>query len=619
MQSGMPAFQFASTWSNIGNGNTGSPFLFRDNQYVANANLSWIRGAHAFRFGGDFMNQQINHFQPQGGTFQTARGTFDFNGNATALQNGVAANRFNSWADFLLGLPSRAGKVEQLRDPNSLRIPVYAWYAQDQWQVSRKLTANFGVRWEYYPFPTRDWGGVSRFDPSNGLVYIGGAGTTPLDTGVDNGKGQFVPRLGLAYRLDNKTVIRSGYGISADPRTFINFRDAFPINFAWEIPQVTFNGATNPFIPVTTLRLGLQPDLYRQPVDLTQGTIKLQGGTGSNTVPKNVLRKYIQSWNFMVQRQLPSDVVAQAGYVGTRATGQMANVALNASAPGTGNAGRALYPQFGLTADINIIEPYKTATYDALQTQVVKRWKASQVGLVYTFSKAINYADNDANPRIQWQPAADLNRGPAQYDRTHNFQTYWVLEGPFGKGHRWATSGIASKLLENWQLNGILSAMSGFPITLVQNNAANLNAASSAQVPDQVTANVSILGGVGPGRPWFDPAAFAAVSIPSNQPQRFGNAGRNNIRGPGFFNTDLSLFRTFDIKERVEMQFRAEALSVFNHPNFALGLQWDGNNNVSDLSQFGIINYTVGGNMASGNSGKGTGERQFRFGLRVSF
>jgi hypothetical protein len=619
MQSGMPAFQFASTWSNIGNANTGSPFLFRDNQYVANANLSWIKGAHALRFGLDFMNQQINHFQPQGGTFQTARGTFDFNGNATALQNGTAANRFNSWADFLLGLPSRAGKVEQLRDPNSLRIPIYAWYVQDQWQVSRKLTANFGVRWEYYPFPTRDWGGVSRFDPSNGLVYIGGGGTTPLDTGVDNGKGQLVPRLGLAYRLDNKTVIRSGYGISADPRTFINFRDAFPINFAWEIPQATFNGATNPYIPVTTLRLGLQPDLYRQPVDLTQGTIKLQGSTGTNTVPKNVMRKYIQSWNFIIQRQLPADVVAEAGYVGTRATGQMANVALNASAPGTGNAGRTLYPQFGLTADINIIEPYKTATYDALQTQVVKRWKASQLGVVYTFSKAINYADNDANPRIQWQPAADLNRGPAQYDRTHNFQTYWVLEGPFGKGHRWATSGIASKLLENWQLNGILSAMSGFPTTLVQNNAANLNAASSGQVPDQVKANVGILGGVGPGRPWFDPAAFAAVSIPSNQPQRFGNAGRNNVRGPGFFNTDLSLFRTFDIKERVQMQFRAEALNVFNHPNFALGLQWDGNNNVSDPSQFGIINYTVGGNMASGNSGKGTGERQFRFGLRISF
>ncbi len=617
-QSGIPAFQFTG-WSNLGNANTGSPFVFRDNQYVANANLSWNKSNHTFRFGWEFWNQQINHFQPQGGTFQTTRGTFVFDGNATALQNGAPADRFNSWAAFLLGLPSRAGKVEQLRDPNSLRIHIWAWYAQDQWQVTRKLTMTLGARWEYYPFPTRDWGGVSRFDPSNGLVYIGGAGTTPLDTGVDSGKGQIVPRVGLAYRLNDVTVIRTGYGMSPDPRTFINFRDAFPINFAWEIPQATLNGATNPYIPVTTLRLGLQPELYRQPVDLTQGTIRLQGGTGTNTVPKDAMRKYIQSWNFIVEHEFGGNLVANAGYVASRATGQMSNVNINAGAPGTGNAGRALFPQFGLTADINEIEPYKTATYDALQTQLVKRWGGSQFGAVYTFSKTINYADNDSNPRIQWMPAAQLNRGPASYDRTHNFDTYWVLNSPFGTGHRWVTSGFGGKLLKDWQLNGVLSAMSGLPITLVQSNPLNLNAGGSSQVPDQVTTSVAILGGVGPRQPWFDPSAFAPVNIPAGQPQRFGTAGRNNVRAPRLFNTDLSLFRTFNVTERVHLQFRAESLNVFNHPNFGLGQQFDGNNNVSDPSQFGIINYTVGTNGVSGFSGKGVGERQFRFGTRVFF
>src|SRR5450759_1548896 len=160
---------------------------------------------------------------------------------------------------------------------------------------------------------------------------------------------------------------------------------------------------------------------------------------------------------------------------------------------------------------------------------------------------------------------------------------------------------------------------SGLPVTILQNNAINLNAGGSGQVPDQVKAQVAILGGVGPGKPWFDPAAFAPVNIPAGQQQRFGNAGRNNVRGPGLFNTDVGLFRTLDVTEQFKVQFRAEALNVFNHPNFALGLQWDGNNNVSDLSQFGIINYTVGSNMASGNSGKGTGERQLRFGLRLFF
>jgi hypothetical protein len=266
-----------------------------------------------------------------------------------------------------------------------------------------------------------------------------------------------------------------------------------------------------------------------------------------------------------------------------------------------------------------MIMPYKTATYDALQSQIVKRFGSSQVGAVYTFSKAINYADNDANPRIQWMPDAQRNRGPAGYDRAHNFQTYWVVDAPFGKGKKWANDGMAGKLFGGWQLNGMLGAQSGLPVFIQQGNAGNLNAGGSGQIPDQVKAEVAILGGIGAGKPWFDTSAFAPVNIPSGQPQRFGNAGRNNVRAPGFFNMDMGLFRTFSVKEKVNMQFRAEALNVLNHPNFGMGLQWDGNNNISDPANFGIVNYTVGANLASGNSGKGAGERQFRFAVRVSF
>ena len=152
-----------------------------------------------------------------------------------------------------------------------------------------------------------------------------------------------------------------------------------------------------------------------------------------------------------------------------------------------------------------------------------------------------------------------------------------------------------------------------------KSNNFNLNAGSSGQVPDQVKSTVEILGNIGGGKPYFDTSAFAQVNIPSGQPQRFSNAGRNNVRGPKLFNTDMSLFRTFGVGERVKLQFRAESLNIFNHPNFGMGLQFDGNNNVSDPSQFGIISYTVGPNNASGFSGKGAGERQFRFGMRVSF
>ncbi|MEP7337173.1 MAG: TonB-dependent receptor, partial [Acidobacteriota bacterium] len=351
LQGGIPAFQITG-WGNLGNPNTGNPFLFRDNQYVGTANLSWLRGAHSLRFGFDYQNQQLNHFQPQGGTFQTVRGTFTFNGNATRLQNGPTPSdtRYNSWADFLLGLPNTAGKVDQLRNPNALRMVSYALYARDHWQATRKLTITYGLRWERYPFPDKDNTGINRFDPADGNVYTGGLSGVPRDTGASSGPGHFLPRFGIAYRISEKMVVRAGYGQSTDPRPFIDFRNAYPIVNAWAMPAIVFNGATNTFIPVTTLRQGLINASVAP--DLSQGILKLPANSGTTTYPKEEMRKYIQSWNLMVERELPWKFTGQGGYVGTRAVGQMGFININAAAPGTGNAGRAL-ARFGLTADIN--------------------------------------------------------------------------------------------------------------------------------------------------------------------------------------------------------------------------------------------------------------------------
>ncbi len=603
LQGGIPSFQFTGTWANLGNPNTGNPFLFRDNQYVATANLSWLKGAHGLRFGVDFQNQHINHFQPQGGTFQTVRGTFQFNGNSTRLQNGPAPAdiRYNAWADFLLGLPAAAGKVDQLRNPNSLRLKSYAFYARDHWQATRNLTLTYGLRWERYPFPDKDNTGINRFDPATGNVITGGLEGVPRDTGAASGVGQFLPRIGIAYRLDEKTVLRGGYGQSADPRPFIDFRNAYPIVNAWAMPQRTFNGATNAFLPVTTFRQGLINSSV--PPDLTKGVLKLPSNTGTTTYPDTPMRKEIHSFNVIVERELSNRFTAQVGYVGTRAVGQMGFININAGAPGTGNAGRALFPLFGLTADINEIIPYKTTTYDALQSELKGRFGSSLLGVVYTFSKAINYADNDANPRIQYMPEAERNRGLASYDRTHNFQSYGVYDLPFGHGRRWLNDGFASYLLGGFQLNGIMSIMSGTPFYVVQGNGGNLNAGGSQQVPDQVKSDVKKLGGIGTGNPYFDTTAYAAVNIPAGQPQRFGNAGRNNLRGPGFFNVDLSLFRTISLTERFRLQFRAEALNALNHPNFS-----NPGADISNAGAFGFITSTTG-----------IGERNIRLGARLSF
>ncbi len=622
LQGGVPAFQINGGWTNIGNDNTGNPFLFRDNQYVATANLSWLKGPHSFRFGFDFLNPQLNHFQPQGGSFQTVRGSFAFSGTATRQQGNASSNAesqlFHSWADFLLGLPSQAGKVDQLRNPNSVYWKQYALYARDHWQIGRRITLTYGLRWELFGVPRKDHTGINRFDPDTGLVVTGGLSGIPFNSGVSTGTGQFLPRVGIAFRWNDKTVLRGGFGQSADPRPFQDVRNAYPIANIWSMPAIKLNGADNSFIPVTTLRQGLiNPSA---PPDLTKGLLPLPANTGTTTFPKTPMRKEINSFNFFIERELPAKFVANVGYVGTRAVGQMGFININAGPPGTGNSGRPLFIKFGLTADINSIIPYATTTYDGLQVLVTRRWANSQFGAAYTWSKTINFADNDGGPRIQYLPAKQLNRGLASYDRASNLEMYGVYDLPFGKGQRWAKDGWANKVLGGFQVSGVMTLMSGLPIYVIQGSAPNLLAGGSGQVPDQLNPVIRILGGIGtPAQrglasgPWFDNTVqgltIQGVTCATNcawaleNGAKFGNTGRNTLRGPGFFETDLSIYRTFSISESVKFQLRAEALNATNHANFS-----NPTNDVSNAS-FGYITSTYGPNQS----------RQWRLGARLSF
>ena len=189
---GTPGFTLTQGgWNGVGNIDTGNPFQFRDNQYVANANLSMSSGPHDMRFGFEHTRSGLNHFQPQGGAFQNPRGAFQFNGSVTALNGGPTANKANSLADFLLGLSSRTGKSVQNSIPNSLRFRTFSAYARDRWQLTPKLTVNYGLRWEYYPFATADNGkGVKLFDPNTGNVLIGGFANTPVNKVLEVGDGQ---------------------------------------------------------------------------------------------------------------------------------------------------------------------------------------------------------------------------------------------------------------------------------------------------------------------------------------------------------------------------------------------------------------------------------------------
>jgi Carboxypeptidase regulatory-like domain/TonB dependent receptor len=598
LQGGYPRFNI-SGFSALGNPNVSNPFLFRDNQYVAVGNVGWFRGAHSFRFGAEYAYYTINHFQPQAAF--GPRGGFNFTGGLTALNGGAAPNLYNGFADFLLGQANGMGKDVQNINPAAVRMPSYGFYARDQWQVNRKLTLNYGMRYEYYPFATRDHRGGERYDASINRVLIGGLGSTPRDTGVDVGWGQIAPRLGIAYRATEKTVFRVGYGISIDPNSFRSMRDAYPATISTQ-----FSGTTS-FLAAGNLRTGIPAVV---PPDVSSGSILLPAAVGTVTFPQVFNRGYIQSFNATIQRELMKNMTLQVAYVGTRAIRQTAPININASTGiGRGNADRALFPAFGLIGNINQLTPFNTSNYNAFQMQLTKRLSGtSQLGLAYTRSKAISWSDN-SDSGLTWNTPSEWrrNRAVAGFDRPNNLQIFGIYELPFGKGQQYATGKLASAILGGWQLNGIFSAFSGTPFT-VASAGASLNSQGNTQTADQVVATVDYPKQIGRGASYFDPLAFAPVTA-----VRYGNTGRNLLRGPGVINLDGSLFRNFNVTERFRLQFRAEVFNVsntaaFNNPGATVsGATRNSSGQITALNGYTEI-----------TSAQAT-ERQFRLALKILF
>jgi hypothetical protein len=645
---GIPAFQFA-TFSNLGNAGTGNPFLFRDNQYLGGANITWVHNRHNVRGGIAYTHVQLNHFQPQGGTFQTARGTFGFtgvgseqvtcSGSTCSATDPPTTLQYASYADFLLGLPFQVGKAVQNSNVNGLRWSTWAFYARDQWQVTPKLSLTYGLRWEYYPMAYSDHGGARVLDTSTMNVLIGGNGGVPVDNGVDVGHGLFLPRVGIAYRPTEKTVLRAGYGINADSNNWRFLRNAYPAATISTFVGTTYTQAGGSgFAPGGTLTgfnaVGpysyLPAGITLIPIpDISSGKIPLANNTGTTTIPLNFRRGYMHSYNAAIEQQFPGDFVSTISYVGSRAIRPLTNMNVNPAPfclPGStscnvtlGTAGRILNSAFhGTWGDINQLTPYGNNYYDALQTRLTHRLAStSQVGIVYTWSKSINFQDNEELGFIIWPypPYLKLNKALAGFDRTHNFQVYGIYDLPFGRGKRWATSGISSAVFGGWRLSGIFSAISGSPFNVTDTNSGTFNSPGNTLTPNLV-APINITRGKPFASPaactsnacrYFDPSSFAHVAIPGV----LGTTGRSPIRGPGYLNLDMTVNRDFKVTERLHFQFEASAFGVTNTPHFG--------NPTSDLnsSNFGKITSTLAVTNASlGGSG---GERQWWFGGRITF
>ncbi len=534
--------------------------------YEYTGNVSKIAGAHTIRAGADYMTMKPQHIELR-------ENRFIFNGASTILNGGPGANSYNNLSDFLLGRFNSAYQWKQILQPYLL-MPTknFAMYVRDQWQVSRKLTLNFGVRWEKYPVPNRDTTGIYLWDIPNNTVQVCGEGGTPRDCGIKVSNKIFAPSFGVAYRPTEKFVIRAGYSLSpAQDSMGRGQMQAFP----GEV-RLDMNPANSSYGSAGALIGGFP--LIPYPVG-TNGAYVIPPSTGnlsSINSNKNYVRGYYQSYNFTIQREFAWGLLGQVGYVGTHSVHLQRSLNINYGQVGGGTASQPLF-KFNNTSSGSTLFFDGTAKYNSLQATLTKRLSQGlSLNAAYTYSKYISLASSIRIPEYNFR-----NMYTAGGDRTHHLIVSGSYELPFGRGKAIGQQPVAAAILGGWSVNGIFNRWSGAPFT-VSSSASSCNCPGNSQTADLINPNVKVVGrGVGGtvtsanlANAYFDPLAYRAVTG-----ARFGTGGFNQLRGPGISNLDMSVFRTFTMTERFRLQFRAEALNVSNSPHMA-----NPNGNVSHMS-----------------------------------
>ncbi|HET8547033.1 MAG TPA: TonB-dependent receptor [Bryobacteraceae bacterium] len=571
-----------------------------NNVWQVSDNVSHIHGSHTLKFGVDYRYQQTNGADPA-----NSQGRFSFTNLETA-QPGVN-NTGHAWASFLLGAVNAARYTELVVVPG-LRYKYFAWYVQDDWKISPKLTLNVGLRHEIFFPRTERFRNLSGFDPdlanpgANGrpgaLAFLGeGAGRNGRSSFADTDFRAFGPRFGFAYSMTDRTVLRGGYGISyaaGNAAAGLRQSQGFSLGFnAQPTPASTNAGVT----PAFYIDDGF-PHNYRRPpvIDpaFANGSDIAYMGRGDGRVP------YFQNWAFNVQRELPASVLAEVGYVGVKGT-RLGNNLINVNeldpkylSLGTlltrniadpavvaagfsrpyptfnGSLAQALrpYPQFG-----NIVSrsnPNGNSTYHALQTKLEKRLSRGVTFLAaYTWSKSISDSDIIAGlgPAGQTYYNRRLEKAISTNDIPHNFALSYVWDLPFGRGRAFLNGGVLATALGGWTFTGIHQYQSGRPIVLTANVWHPLSGHGILR-PDVVQGAQRQLEyeKFDPAvNLWINPAAFR---VPAQY--RYGTSARSwgDLRADGFMNESFGLIKRTPITERVNLTFRAEFFNALNRTVF---------------------------------------------------
>ena len=499
---------------------------------------TWMRGEHQIKFGIDLMMPMSNEYFDVAPTRGNLRFQATFTGNA--------------FGDFLLGYPNRAELTNVFVVNQELWSS--SFYVQDDWKPTDKLTLNLGLRYDFMPPATEKDNRLANFDPAgSGRLVFASDGTLAERALVNPDKNNFAPRVGAVYRINDKTLLRGGYGMFFNQFERIGSEDQLALNPPGLL-NIQVNSATGATTPVFLMRDGF-PASYLDPSNLVIRNLKLRAAVADSP------RTMVQQFGGGVERELTGNMVVSADVIGSFTKNLAVLRNLNQPLRGTLDANGAVpYPNFG---NIQAREMNGEANYKGVDLSFEKRFGDGYgYRTSYTIGEARDQAPEHLNASSgRAQNTRDLEswEGPSDFDIRHRFVANFIAELPFGPGKSMLQDGVAGAILGGWSVSGIYSARSGRAFTVTQGN--NNVGADQTGLPN-LTGDPK---GAQTVQQWFNPAAF--TQVPSGV---FGNAGRNILRGPGWITFDMSVQRRIAFNDRINATFRADIFNVFNRANFGL-------------------------------------------------
>ncbi|MCC7173892.1 MAG: TonB-dependent receptor [Bryobacterales bacterium] len=545
---GLPAFS-VSGYAGMGISGT-YPEYSRTISYQYENILTVVRGSHTFKFGGLYLRHIFNGY-----SCFPARGSFNFNGQYTR-QVGSSTSA-TALSDFALGASNDTTRGF-LAGTFGARFWDAAGFVDDTWRVTNRLTVNAGLRWETQAPPYEVHDRYANFNIETGLIMIANRdGNSRTLRKLD--RNNFGPRLGITYMLtsDRKTVLRTGFGMSY-VEAFDGGQQLYK-NLPFYIFQ-SFPTDQNA-APVIRIRQGL-------PAPVAPDINDKLAVSGGNPVANQVdLRQAkAMSWSFGIQREIVTNLLLETAYVGTKTINVLSEVNINQPFPGPGAVAprRPYYAKNPGVGDIKYNSNFASAKYHSLQSRLEKRLSYGlSASVAYTFSKSLTNGHPIQGGGItQNARCFNCEWGNTPEHRKHVVVLNHVWQLPFGPGRKFQPAGVLAPIVGNWDVSGFWSLMTGqyFTPTLatgVSNAQREIserpNRLRDGNLPnDQRTIDR-----------WFDTGAFVT------QPQyTFGNAGRNILEAPGYFNLDLSIRRDFRLTEKWLAAFRWEMFNAMNHVNF---------------------------------------------------